>query len=51
MFNRDGNIASHVTNGLTKCRQSFYGLGGAGILYTEATPDVQAYVKAYVNPR
>ena len=24
MFNRGGNIASHVNNRLTKCRQSFY---------------------------
>ena len=44
MFNRGGNNASHVTNRLTKCRQSFYGLGSAGMLYPGATPDVQAYL-------
>ena len=41
VFNRD---ASHVTNRLTKCRQSFYGLGSVDILYPGAIPDVQAYV-------
>ena len=44
VFNRGGNNASHVTNRLTKCRQSFYGLGNAGMLYPGATPDVQAYL-------
>ncbi|KAK2173955.1 hypothetical protein NP493_841g00000 [Ridgeia piscesae] len=44
MFNRGGNNASHVTNRLTKCRQSFYGLGNAGVLYPGPTPDVQAYL-------
>ena len=39
VFNRGGNNASHVTNRLTKCRQSFYGLGHAGMLYPGATPD------------
>ena len=44
MFNRGGNNASHVTNSLTKCRQSFYGLDNAGsLLYPRATADVQAY--------
>ena len=41
MFNRGGNNASHVTNRLTKCRQSCYGLGSAGMLYPG---DVQAYL-------
>ena len=44
VFNRGGNNASHVTNRLTKCRQSFYGFGNAGMLYPGATPDVQAYL-------
>ena len=44
VFNRGGNNASHVTNRLTQCRQSFYGLGNAGILYPGATPDVPAYL-------
>ena len=44
VFNRGGNNASHVTNRLTKCRESFYGLGNAGMLYPGATPDVQAYL-------
>ena len=44
VFNRGGNNASHVTNRLTKCRQSVYGLGNAGMLYSGATPDVQAYL-------
>ena len=44
VFNRGGNNASHVTNTLTKCRHSFYGLGNAGMLYPGATPDVQAYL-------
>ena len=44
VFNRGGNNASHVTNRLTKCRQSFYGLGNAGMLYPGATSDVQAYL-------
>ncbi|KAK2143759.1 hypothetical protein NP493_4432g00002 [Ridgeia piscesae] len=44
VFNRGGNNASHVTNRLTKCRQSFYGLGSASILYPGVTPDVQAYL-------
>ena len=43
-FNQGGNNAIHVTNRLTKCRQSFYGLGNAGMLYPEATPNVQAYL-------
>ena len=42
VFNRGGNNASHVTNRLTKCRQSFYGLVNAGMLYPGATPDFQA---------
>ena len=42
VFNRGGNNASHVTNRLTKCRQSFYVLRSAGMLYPGATPDVQA---------
>ena len=33
-----------ITNRLTKCRQSFYGLGNAGMLYTGATPGVLAYL-------
>ncbi|KAK2177349.1 hypothetical protein NP493_604g01048 [Ridgeia piscesae] len=44
VFNRGCNNASHVTNRLTKCRQSFYGLGNPGLLYPGATPDVQAYL-------
>ena len=45
VFNRGGNNASHVTNRLTKCRQSFYGLDNAGsLLYPRATTDVQAYL-------
>ena len=44
VFNRGGNNASHVTNRLTKCRQSFYGLRNAGMLYPGATPDVQVYL-------
>ena len=44
VFNRGGNNASHVTNRLTKCRQSVYGLGNAGMLYPGATPDVQAHL-------
>ena len=44
VFNQGGNNASHVTNRLTKCRQSFYGLGNAGMLYPGATPGVQAYL-------
>ena len=31
VFYRSGNNASHVTNRLTKCRQSLYGLGNAGM--------------------
>ena len=46
VFNRGDNNANQVTNKLTKCRQSFYGLGNAGMLYPGATPDVQ-----YINPR
>ena len=44
VFNRCGKNASHVTNRLTKCRQSFYGLECSSMLYTGATPDVQAYL-------
>ena len=44
VFNQGGNNASHVTNKLTKCRQSYYGLGNAGMLCPGATPDVQAYL-------
>ena len=44
VFNRGGNNASHVTNRLTKSRQSFYGHGNAGMLKPGATPDVQAYI-------
>jgi hypothetical protein len=44
VFNRGGNNASHVTNKLTKCRQSFYVLGSTGMLFPGATPDVQAYL-------
>ena len=44
VFNQGGNNASHVTNRLTKCRQSFYGLGNAGMLYPGATTGVQAYL-------
>ena len=38
------NILGPVTNRLTKCRQSFYGLSNAGMLYPGGTPDVQAYL-------
>ena len=38
VFNRGGNNASHVTNRVTKSRQSFYGLGNADMLYPGATP-------------
>ena len=44
VFKRDSNNANHVTNRLTKCRQSFYELGNAGMLYPAATPDVQVYL-------
>ncbi|KAK2172618.1 hypothetical protein NP493_946g00009 [Ridgeia piscesae] len=44
VFNRGGNNASHVTNRLTKCRQSIYVLGSTGMLYPGTTPDVQAYL-------
>ena len=44
MFNRGGYYASPVTNRLTKCRQSFYGLGNAGMLYPGAISDIQAYL-------
>ena len=44
VFNRGGNNASHVTNRPTKCRQLFYGLDNAGMLYPGATPDVQAHL-------
>ena len=44
VFNRGGNNASHVTHKQTKCRQSCYGLGNAGMLYPGATPCVQAYL-------
>ena len=33
VFNRGGNNVSHVTNRLTKCRLSLYGLCNAGVLY------------------
>ena len=32
VFTLGGNNASHVTNRLKKCRQSFYGLGNVGML-------------------
>ena len=44
VFNRGCNNVSHVTNRLTKCRQSFYGLDSAGMLYPGATPGVLAYL-------
>ena len=44
MFNREGNNSRHVDNRITKSRQSFYALGTAGMLYTGATPEVQAYL-------
>ena len=49
VFNRDGN---NGTNRLTKCRQLFYVLGSASMLYPGVIPDVQAhFINAYVNPR
>ena len=37
-------MAAMSPTDLKKCRQSFYGLGNAGMLYPGATPDVQAYL-------
>ena len=44
VFNRDGNKGSNLTNRLTKCKQSCYGFGSAGMLCPGATPDVPAYL-------
>jgi len=44
VFNRDGYNASHVTNRLTKYRQSSYGFGNADVLKPGATPGVQTYL-------
>ena len=48
VFNRGGNNASHVTNRLTKYRQSFYGLVMPVCLHPGATPDVQAYFYKFI---
>ena len=52
VFNRGGNNASHVTNRLTKCRQSFHVLGNAGLLYPGATLMFKRTFKhVYANQR
>ena len=51
-FNRGGNNANQVTNRLTKCRQSFYGLGNVGMLTQELLLMFKRiFIHAYINPR
>ena len=50
VFNRGGNNASHVTNRLTKCRQSFYGLGNAGT-HEPLLMFKRICINVYVNQR
>ena len=52
VFNRGDNNASHVTNRLTKCRQSFHVLGNAGMLYPGATLMFKrTFIHVYANQR
>ena len=51
VFNRGGNNASHVTNRLTKCRQSFYGLGNAGMLLCYTQEPLLIFKRTKINIR
>ena len=44
IFNSKGSGADHVNKRIAKCRQSFYGLSPAGMLYPGASTDVQSYL-------
>ena len=44
VFNSGGTCTEHVDSRIKKCRQSFYGLSPAGMIYPGATTDVQSYL-------
>ena len=44
IFNSKGSGADHVNKRIAKCRQSFYVLSPAGMLYPGASTDVQSYL-------
>lgn len=48
IYNTDNTCTSHVENRINKCRQSFYGLSPAGMLYPGASADVQAYLFKHI---
>lgn len=48
VFNNSGSGIDHVENRIKKCRQSFYNLLPAGILYPGASPEVQAYLYKHI---
>ncbi len=48
IFNTNGSCIDHVNNRIAKCRQSFYGLSPAGILYPGAPTDVQSYLFKHI---
>ena len=44
IFNSKGSGVDHVNKRIARCRQSFYGLSPAGMLYPGASTDVQSYL-------
>ena len=48
IFNNKGTCCNHVDGRIKRCRQSFYNLLPAGILYPGASPVVQAYLYKHV---
>jgi hypothetical protein len=48
IFDNQGSCNGHVENRIKKCRQSFYNLQPAGILYPGASADVQSYLYKHV---
>jgi hypothetical protein len=44
VYNQSGACSDHVDSRIKKCRQSFYGLSSAGMLYPGASTDVQSHL-------
>jgi hypothetical protein len=48
IYNQTGSSSDHINKRIAKCRQSFYSLAPAGILYPGASTDVQMYLYSHI---
>ena len=48
VYNHEGSSSDHVSHRLRKCRQSFYSLSSAGMLYPGATTTVKTYLYNHI---